>query len=130
VCVGRGSFWVVCVRCVWGCRGVGVFGVFVCMCVCGCVCLCLCDVWCVCVWMCFCLCVYAFVCVCMCVCVCVCGVCGVCVCVSDIIKRRTERCRGDWTLGEQSNRMKKFVSWMLDIVAAQQTALRLSHCRH
>jgi len=103
-------------------------GVFVCVCVMG-------GVWCVCVcvWMCLsaCICVCVGVCLCVCVCMCVwCVWCVVCVCVSDIIKRRTERCRGDWTVGDQSNRMKKFVLCMLDIVAAQQTALRLSHLRH
>jgi len=39
VCVRRGGFWGVCVRCVSGCRGVGVFGVFLCMCECVWVCL-------------------------------------------------------------------------------------------
>ena len=72
--------------CVWGCRGVEVFGVYVCMCVCGCVMfVCVCGVLCVCVWMCLCLCVYAFVWACVCVCM---YVCVVCLCVSDMIIRK------------------------------------------
>jgi len=99
MCVGRGGVWVVCVWMCLVCRGVGVFGVFVCkfVCVCGYVylCLCVCGV---CVCGCVCVCVYMPSCwrVFVCVYVCVCGVCGVCVClcVSDMIIRRTERCRG------------------------------------
>jgi len=39
--------------------------------------------------------------------VCVC----VCVCVSHMIIGKTERCRGDWTVGEQTNGTKKFIEW-------------------
>ena len=52
------------------------------------------------------------VCVCVCVlCVCVVCVCCVCVCVSHMIIGKTERCRGDWTVGEQTNGTKKFIEW-------------------
>jgi hypothetical protein len=33
------------------------------------------------------------------------------VCVLHMIIGRTECCRGEWTVGKQSNRTKKFIEW-------------------